>query len=512
MVSHLLREPDFVHLHKLLHLGQANFLPFEVRFQLVRLGELVAHIVLHVGALLLRILHLIMDTSLQRLHLLKVVLYLLLLNLEASGRSLSIFHLVLLELQITSHFVNLLLSGQLVLSLHRLLHMLKQACNQCLAFLDLLLVLTLLLLELLGELVDFLFFLVQDLILLLFTLPAGTALFFEIIVNLLNVLLVLVHHLLHLKEVLVHLFELSVVLLDPILETLPCLREWQVHLIRLQLQILFLLHQGGPLIFQMLCSLLQGVLAKACFRLHETGVDLLQFISGVIDFLRKHIVLLLELFILVPLLRIEVVETGLILEVDVLDLLFITLDLRLHIPLVTEEIVQVSSLLIILILYVQVEILNVLWLGVTSVLVKSQIVVGKLTFVLSDILDEGLVLPFKGEVLRVVLVDVLDLLLHFADLTYDLIVLALQQVQIVVAIVDLPSRSLVLDLDSRHTVVGHWPIDCGDLGVVADTGEICLPLHCSGLPHGSAHSHSCLHALLRGRQSVCVHTLPLSLV
>lgn len=78
-------------------------------------------------------------------------------------------------------------------------------------------------LELLGELIDLLLLLVEDLVLLLFTLATGSALLSEIVVDFLDVLLVLVNHLPHFKQVLVHLLQLGVVLLNPVLEALPCL-------------------------------------------------------------------------------------------------------------------------------------------------------------------------------------------------------------------------------------------------------------------------------------------------
>lgn len=78
-------------------------------------------------------------------------------------------------------------------------------------------------LKLLGELIDLLLLLVEDLVLLLFPLATGSALLSEIVVDFLDVLLVLVNHLFHFKQVFVHLLQLGVVLLNPVLEALPCL-------------------------------------------------------------------------------------------------------------------------------------------------------------------------------------------------------------------------------------------------------------------------------------------------
>ena len=127
-----------------------------------------------------------------------------------------------------------------------------------------------------------------------------------------------------------------------------------------------------------------------------------------------------------------------------------------------------GALLVVLVLYVQIQVLNVLRLRVTSVLVESKVVISKLSLILAHIFDESLILPLEGKVLSVVLVYVLDLLLHLANLPYDLVVLTLQEIQVVIAIVNLAARTLVLNLDAGHAVVGDGPVDGCHLRVVAD--------------------------------------------
>ena len=312
---------------------------------------------------------------------------LLLLLRETGSSHLGVLHLVLLKLEITSHVVNLSHRWQLVLPSHGLLHVLEELGNERLTVLDLLFVLGLLVVEFERELVDFLLLLVEDLVFLFLALVASLAVLLQVVVDLLDVLRVLFDHFPHLKQVLVHLFQLSVILLDPVLEALSSLWQRQVHLIGLQFQILLSLHQLGSLILEMLCSLLQGILSQPRLGLDQPGVDFFQLISGVIDFLGQHVVLLLELFVLVSLLWVEIVEASLVLEVDVLDLLLVGMDLRLKVPLITEEVVQVSTLLVILVLDMEVKILDILWLGVASVFVKGQVIIGELSLVLSHILD-----------------------------------------------------------------------------------------------------------------------------
>jgi len=53
--------------------------------------------------------------------------------------------------------------------------------------------------------------------------------------------------------------------------------------------------------------------------------------------MRKLVVLLLELFVLVALLRIQVVQAGLVCEVDIVDLLLITVELVFHVALLGKQ-------------------------------------------------------------------------------------------------------------------------------------------------------------------------------
>jgi hypothetical protein len=151
---------------------------------------------------------------------------------------------------------------------------------------DLLIVLNLFSFKLLSEFIDFLLFLVENLILLL--LARLSVLFFEVLINFLNVLVVLVDHLFNLEDFFVHLFDLSIILLDTILKSLSGFWKWEVHLIGLKLEILLLFHKGGPLLLEMLSSLLQGIRSELTLRLGKSHVDLLKLVSRVGDFLVEH--------------------------------------------------------------------------------------------------------------------------------------------------------------------------------------------------------------------------------
>jgi len=103
----------------------------------------------------------------------------------------------------------------------------------------------------------------------------------------------------------------------------------------------------------------------------------------------------------------------------------------------------VRSLLVVLVLDVHVQGLDILRLGVTSMLIESQVVIGEVSFKLTNILDESLIFALKIKIGSIVFIDVLYLLLHLGDLRGNIIVLGSQQVVVIVAIVDLSSWSSV---------------------------------------------------------------------
>ena len=95
-----------------------------------------------------------------------------------------------------------------------------------------------------------------------------------------------------------------------------------------------------------------------------------------------------------------------------------------------------------------IESFNIIRLSVRAELVKSKIVVCKLTFKFANILDKSFVFPLKSQVVIVILVDILYFLFHFLDLTYNIIVLGLQQVEIVGSIINLSARTLIDNFNS----------------------------------------------------------------
>ena len=119
----------------------------------------------------------------------------------------------------------------------------------------------------------------------------------------------------------------------------------------------------------MLSALLEGILLQAVLSRSEALRYFLELLSLKANLVLEIVVLLLEFLILIALLRVEIIEAGFIGEVDVIDLLLIRIDLILHVALLGKEGVQMSSLFVILVLDMHVERLDILRLGIATMLV-----------------------------------------------------------------------------------------------------------------------------------------------
>lgn len=237
----------------------------------------------------------------------------------------------------------------------------------------------------------------------------------------------------------------------------------------------------------MLGALLECVLFQTGLSLHETLLDLFKFLAFFGDFTEQTSVIRLQLFVVVALFRVKIVQLGFSCIADLLNLLLITIYVVLNFPLLCEQLVQCHSLFIILILNVHEEGLDVVGFSVRTVLVERQVVVGQFSLIASDILDERLVFALQAEVGRVVLVDVFDFLLHFGDLGHDLTVLVFQKIEEVRAIVNLATWALVSSRDADHAVVGDRAEVGLDFGSLSDSAIVHFT-HGGCHPGGSAHS------------------------
>lgn len=120
--------------------------------------------------------------------------------------------------------------------------------------------------------------------------------------------------------------------------------------------------------------------------------DILELLALQANLIVQVVVLLLKLLVLVSLLWVQIIEPCLIREVDVIDLLLVGVQFVLHVTFLGEKSVKMSSLLVVLVFYVEVEGLDIFRLSVTSVLVQGQVVVGEVTLKLAHILDQSLIL------------------------------------------------------------------------------------------------------------------------
>ena len=224
-------------------------------------------------------------------------------------------------------------------------------------------------LEFLHEFADFPLLLIQDLILLSFTILASSRggtrlLLLQVLLDFFDVSLISLNHLSDISDILLLLLDLGIVLLDAVEQALTCLWERQIHLVGLELQVILPLQKRGSLFLEMLGSLLEGVLLEAGLSLNQAGVDLLQIGSAAVDLPLEAAILLLQALVFVSLFRIQIVELAFVGHVNVLDLLLDVRDLVLHIALLSEDLVEMLPLLVILVLDVHEEGLDVLGLGI----------------------------------------------------------------------------------------------------------------------------------------------------
>ena len=198
----------------------------------------------------------------------------------------------------------------------------------------------------------------------------------------------------------------------------------------------------------MLSALLERVLLQAVLGCSEALGDFLELLSLKTNLVLQIVVLLLELLVLIALLGVEIIEAGLVSEVDIVDLLLIRIDLIFHIALLGKEGVQMSSLFVILVLDMHIERFDILGFSITAMLIKGKVIISEVTFELAHILNKSFILAFKLQVSGVVSVDFINFCLHFVDLGGNLVVLVPHQVVVVVAIVDLTTGADALSVHS----------------------------------------------------------------
>jgi hypothetical protein len=166
VIGHLALQVGLVLLEICADGGQSHLFAVKVHFEIVSASELIRHLILHLSDLLSDLLHFFLNTSLESLDFLQIVLSLLQLNLQSGVSVFRVFYLTLLEGKFLLLVLELSGSREVVLAYHGLLHVLQQGSDSLLMIADLRLVSGLLVFEVLHELIDLALLLVQDLILL----------------------------------------------------------------------------------------------------------------------------------------------------------------------------------------------------------------------------------------------------------------------------------------------------------------------------------------------------------
>ena len=252
------------------------------------------------------------------------------------------------EFKIILHLSNLGLGWEFVLSGHSLLHVLQKRSNQALAVINFFLVLLLFNFKLLSKFIDFLLLLVKYFVVV--SSVFGGVLFLHVLLNFLDCCFILVYYFIVLVNLLVQLLDLSIVLLHSGLQSFSGFWEGQVQVICLEFQVFLSLHQLNSFFLKMLCSLFQSISSKSRFSIGKAGIYVFKLVSGVIDVLNEGLVLFLQLFIVISLLWIQIIKSCFVLVLDFLNLSLELLDLSFSVPLLSEKVVQMGSLLVILVL------------------------------------------------------------------------------------------------------------------------------------------------------------------
>lgn len=143
--------------------------------------------------------------------------------------------------------------------------------------LNLALIRGLLFLKLLHKIIDLLFLLIENFVLL--GLILIRLLLLQVLFNFFDVSLIGLNDLSNIVDIFFDLLDFCVILLDSVKQSLSGFGERQVHFVGLQLQVFLSLSECGSFLFQVLSSLLQGVLLQSGLGLNETRVDLFKIIS-----------------------------------------------------------------------------------------------------------------------------------------------------------------------------------------------------------------------------------------
>ena len=200
----------------------------------------------------------------------------------------------------------------------------------------------------------------------------------------------------------------------------------------------------------------------------KLGADFAEFLALRVDVLDEELVLVLQVIVLLAGLRVELVQLVLRhlrtvirgyngarayqfhlaeLLLNRPDLLFLLLPLK-------EQLIQELPLLVVVHLDVVEQRADIIRAGAAALLVEGEVVVRELPLKVADLRGELVEFGVEGVVAGVFLLELADLELHVLDLDVDLLLLAADQVEVVVPVLNLLLPELALDADAIKPVLG----------------------------------------------------------
>lgn len=197
MIGCLLAELGLILAHQALDQVKTVLFFFESCSKLVNLSKFVSHLVLHLVNTIRDSLHLLINAIFKGPDLFEIGSASFNFNLKLGCSHFGIVQLSLLKIQIFTHFINLVVGRQAVLSCHVFLHVLEKGKDYFLIVLDIGLVLSFFLFKLYGKLVDLFLFLIQDFVLLRVFILGSLATALNFVLNLFDVLLISLNHFSH---------------------------------------------------------------------------------------------------------------------------------------------------------------------------------------------------------------------------------------------------------------------------------------------------------------------------
>mmetsp|Transcript_134784 Transcript_134784/g.340828 ORF Transcript_134784/g.340828 Transcript_134784/m.340828 type:complete len:251 (+) Transcript_134784:1249-2001(+) len=158
------------------------------------------------------------------------------------------------------------------------------------------------------------------------------------------------------------------------------------------------------------------------------------------------------------------------------------LNLLLVALLFKEDLVDLGSQLVILLLHHPIHVVHVFRLCVCALLVRGEVVIRKVSLQQTNRLHELVITLLKGCIKLVVFAHLLRLSVHLLDLVLQVCAALAQLAEVVALVVNLPFRPEGAGLHSRETMHRHWPVT---------HLHLCVRAHPDCLPLRSRSSHGC---------------------